>query len=79
VQVSPGFLDKVFSAIEADPNVELEVSLPAQTITILSTGEQESFQINGYKKHNLLNGFDDIDYLQAMKPEILSFAATHSI
>jgi 3-isopropylmalate/(R)-2-methylmalate dehydratase small subunit len=79
VQVTPAFLEKIFSAIEADPKQELEVSLPAQTITILSTGEQESFQINGYKKHNLLNGFDDIDYLQAMKPEILSFAETHAI
>jgi 3-isopropylmalate/(R)-2-methylmalate dehydratase small subunit len=48
--------------------------LPEQTITIVSTGASESFQINGYKKHNLLNGFDDIDYLQAMKDEIATFA-----
>jgi 3-isopropylmalate/(R)-2-methylmalate dehydratase small subunit len=40
----------------------------------VSTGEQESFDINGYKKHNLINGFDDIDYLQAMKSEIMDFA-----
>ncbi len=73
VQVSPGFLDKIFQAIEADPKTELEVSLPDQKITILSTGESESFDINGYKKHNLMNGFDDIDYLQAMKGEIQEF------
>ena len=79
VQVSPEFLEKIFSAIEADPQTELTVSLPEQSITILTTGENESFHINGYKKHNLLNGFDDIDYLQAMKPEILSFAKTHAI
>lgn len=76
VQVSPEFLDKIFTAIEADPKAELEVNLPEQTITILATGEQESFAINGYKKHNLLNGFDDIDYLQAMKDEVKAFAAT---
>lgn len=75
VQVSPEFLDKIFRAIEADPKAELEVNLPEQTITILSTGEQESFAINGYKKHNLMNGFDDIDYLQAMKEEIREFEA----
>lgn len=75
VTVTPGFLDKIFKAIEADPKAELEVNLPEQTISILATGEKESFDINGYKKHNLVNGFDDIDYLQAMKEEIKIFAA----
>lgn len=74
VQVSGEFLNKIFMAIEADPNAELEVDLPAQKITILSTGESESFDINGYKKHNMINGFDDIDYLQAMKEEIRTYA-----
>jgi 3-isopropylmalate dehydratase, small subunit len=76
VQVSPEFLDKIFTAIEANTNTELEVNLPNQTITILATGEKESFEINGYKKHNLMNGFDDIDFLQAMKEDIQKFAAT---
>jgi 3-isopropylmalate/(R)-2-methylmalate dehydratase small subunit len=76
VQVSPEFLDKIFLAIEANPNTELEVNLPEQTITIQATGEKESFEINGYKKHNMTNGFDDIDYLQSMKNEIQSFATT---
>lgn len=75
VTVSAAFLDKIFTAIEADPNTELEVNLPDQKITILATGESESFDINSYKKHNLTNGFDDIDYLQAMKSDIQSFAA----
>ena len=74
VQVSPEFLQKIFEAIEADPKTELEVDLPAQTITLLSTGQHETFEINGYKKGNLLNGFDDIDYLLNMKSEIKSFA-----
>jgi 3-isopropylmalate/(R)-2-methylmalate dehydratase small subunit len=75
VQVSPEFLDKIFKAIEANPKSELEVNLPEQTITIIATGEKESFAINGYKKHNMMNGFDDIDYLQAMKEEIKEFTA----
>ena len=74
VTVSPEFLEKIFTAIEADPKTELEVNLPEQKITILATGESESFAINGYKKHNMINGFDDIDYLQAMKDEIKTFA-----
>lgn len=76
VQVSPAFLDKIFTAIEKDPNTELEVNLPEQTITILATGEKETFDINDYKKHNMLNGFDDIDYLQSLKQEIKTFAET---
>jgi len=74
VQVSPEFLEQIFNAIYDDPNTELEIHLPNQTITILSTGAQESFEINSYKKGNMLNGFDDIDYLQNMKGEIESFA-----
>lgn len=74
-QVSAEFLDKMFKAIEADPNAEFEVNLPNQTVTILSTGEKESFDINGYKKGNMLNGFDDIDYLQNIKGEIETFAS----
>ncbi len=76
VTVSPEFLDKIFTAIEADPHAQIEVNLQAQSITILATGEAESFAINGYKKHNMLNGFDDIDYLQAMKAEIQQFVET---
>ncbi len=79
VQVTPAFLEKIFTAIEADPKAEIEIDLPAQTITIVASGESESFDINGYKKHNLLNGFDDIDYLQAMKEEILTFAEAKAV
>jgi 3-isopropylmalate/(R)-2-methylmalate dehydratase small subunit len=75
VQVSPSFLEQVFGAIEKDPATELLVDLPNQTITIASTGASESFEINGYKKENLLNGFDDIDYLLNMKGEIEAFAS----
>lgn len=74
VTVSAEFLEKIFTAIETDPKAELEINLPEQKITILATGESESFTINGYKKHNMMNGFDDIDYLQAMKDEIKTFA-----
>ncbi|AQG82037.1 3-isopropylmalate dehydratase small subunit [Spirosoma montaniterrae] len=76
VTVSPEFAEEIFAAINADPNTELEVDLPAQTITLLATGKSEHFAINGYKKHNLTNGYDDIDYLLSMKHEIEQFAET---
>ncbi|MBO9205191.1 MULTISPECIES: 3-isopropylmalate dehydratase small subunit [Niastella] len=74
VQVSEAFLDKIFKAIEANPNTELEVNLPEQKITILGDGASESFEINGYKKHNMTNGYDDIDFLQSLKSEIKTFS-----
>ena len=74
-QVSEGFLDKIFQAIEADPKTDIEIDLHTQTITIVATGEKEGFAINGYKKNNMLNGYDDIDYLQSLSTEIKAFEA----
>ena len=75
VQVSPAFLADIYTAIEEDASTELVVDLPAQTITISSTGASESFDINTYKKGNMTNGFDDIDYLLNIKDSIRDFAA----
>ncbi|MDO1514506.1 3-isopropylmalate dehydratase small subunit [Maribacter confluentis] len=74
VQVSAEFLQKIFDAIEADPSTQIEINLPEQKITLLPTGESESFDINDYKKNNMLNGFDDIDYLLNIKKDIETFA-----
>jgi 3-isopropylmalate/(R)-2-methylmalate dehydratase small subunit len=70
VQVSEHFLHRIFTTVLVDNNEQLEVNLPEQTITILSTGEKESFEINNYKKTCLLNGYDDIDYLLSIKNDI---------
>lgn len=70
VQVSEDFLEKIFAAIAADPAARFEVDLQNQTFAILSTGEKTSFDIDGYKKQCLLNGYDDVDYLMSIRPEI---------
>ncbi|MBK8635309.1 MAG: 3-isopropylmalate dehydratase small subunit [Saprospiraceae bacterium] len=76
VQVSGEFLNSIFEAIEADPTTELEIDLNTQKITLLVTGQSEGFAINGYKKNNMLNGYDDIDFLQSLKEEIGVYAET---
>jgi len=76
VQVSEEFLEKIFNAIEKDPNTEIKVDLPNQSVTLVETSASESFEINSYKKQNMLNGFDDIDYLQNIKSEIQEFVKT---
>ena len=63
VQVSEPFLKELFDSIKANPKTEVEVNLPRQTVTNKATGHSETFDINGYKKHCLMNGLDDIDFL----------------
>ena len=63
VQVSEVFLAELFQSIRENPQTEVEVDLPRQTVTNLATGRSEHFDINGYKKHCLMNGLDDIDFL----------------
>lgn len=70
VVVSEPFLTELFSSIENDPKTEVEVNLPKQTVTNKATGNSEHFEINGYKKHCLMNGLDDIDYLLQNKDKI---------
>ena len=70
VQVSDDFLQKIFSL---DSTSTLTIDVDKQTIMIDATGEQETFDINNYKKTCLLNGYDDIDYLINIKDEIIAF------
>ncbi|WP_435800523.1 3-isopropylmalate dehydratase small subunit [Polaribacter sp.] len=76
VQVSAKFADILFDAIMADPKTEIKVDLPNQQVTLVATGASESFEINTYKKDNMLHGFDDIDYLKNIEDEIVEFAKT---
>jgi 3-isopropylmalate/(R)-2-methylmalate dehydratase small subunit len=74
VQISPEFLEEIFTAINENPETKLIVDLPSQTISLEGTNSSESFDINSYKKENMLNGFDDIDYLTNIKDQIGEFA-----
>ena len=69
------FLRKIFEAVQKDATIQIEVNLERQTIKLLDSSEEtaEVFEINLYKKTCLLNGYDDIDFLLSMKPEIEQF------
>ena len=73
VVVSEGFLKELFDSIFADPKTEVEVNVPTQTITNKATGKSETFEINAYKKHCLMNGLDDIDFLVENKDKIEAY------
>ena len=73
VVVSEGFLQELFATIQDNPKAEVCVDLPRQTVTNLVTGHQETFDINAYKKHCLMNGLDDIDFLVESKDKIVAY------
>ena len=70
VVVSEEFLKELFASIKENPATQVTVNLPEQTITNTATGKSETFEINGYKKHCLMNGLDDIDFLLSNKDKI---------
>ena len=70
VVVSEEFLNELVASIDADPAPQVTVDLPEQTITHNATGKSEKFEINAYKKHCLMNGLDDIDFLLSNKDKI---------
>ncbi len=74
VKVSAEFLDKIFKAVYDDPKIEVTVNLPDQKVLIPKLNLSESFDINSYKKENMLNGYDDIDYLMNIKDNIIQFS-----
>lgn len=76
VVVSEDFLSALFESIAANPSTQVTVDLPAQTITNNATGASERFEINGYKKHCLMNGLDDIDFLLSNKQKIEEYEKT---
>ena len=70
VVVTEPFLQELFKSIAANPKTEVEVDLPHQTVTNKATGKSEKFEINAYKKHCLMKGLDDNDYLIQNKDKI---------
>ena len=75
VQISADFLELIFNSIKKNPDINLKVNLIKQEVSISDFSQIEKFEINPYKKENLMNGFDDIDYLLSMKSEIKKFAS----
>lgn len=75
VIVSEAFQKELFESIAADPKTKVKVDVPKQTITNLTTGRSEHFDINGYKKYCLMNGYDDIDFLLSKAADIEAFEA----
>lgn len=77
VVVSHDFQQELFATVEANPRAEVKVDLPNQTVTNVTTGRSESFDINTYKKFCLMNAYDDIDFLLSNKSKIIEYENSH--
>ena len=77
VVVSHDFQQELFATVEANPRAEVKVDLPNQTVTNVTTGRSESFDINTYKKFCLMNAYDDIDFLLSNKSKIIEYESSH--
>ena len=59
IVLDAGIIDAIFKAIEQNPGFELAIDLDAQVISM--EGQSPiSFEVDGFRKHCLLNGLDDI-------------------
>ena len=74
VQISPKFLEVILERVYKDPSTLIIVDLRKQLIKIQGSEYYENFEINHYKKNNMLNGYDDIDYLLNLKESIQNFS-----
>jgi 3-isopropylmalate/(R)-2-methylmalate dehydratase small subunit len=75
VVVSKEFQQELFETVNTNPQAEVKVDVPNQTVTNMTTGRSETFEINGYKKYCLMNALDDIDFLLENKNKIESWEA----
>lgn len=73
VVVSEAFQQELFSTIASNPQAEVLVDVAKQSVTNLTTGHTEHFPLNNYKKHCLMNGYDDIDFLLAERDKIEAY------
>jgi 3-isopropylmalate/(R)-2-methylmalate dehydratase small subunit len=76
VKLSEAQVDRLVVEAQAS-SLEITVDLEAQTVT-LPSGEEFSFDFDAFRKHCIINGLDDIDYILSHKSEIENFRKTET-
>lgn len=69
-------VDSLFNEVANADGYKLSIDLAVQTVTTPS-GESYSFEVDGVRKHNLLNGLDDIGLTMQQQDKIKAFEAEH--
>ena len=68
---------QLVSLFDEDPTTSVTVDLMNQTL-ILPGGQQVRFPIDSFAKHCLINGVDQLGFLQAEEPAIAAYESAHS-
>jgi len=64
----------LFAAIEKDADARVKIDLAAQKLSLPDGGAVE-FPVDGFSKHCLVEGVDELGYIQQREPEIAAFEA----
>ena len=74
VIVPPDVHAELFGAVEKDPNATVKIDLARQTLTT-PAGRQIGFPVDGFSKHCLLEGVDELGYMLQHEAQIAAFEA----
>jgi len=73
IVLSEAELDRLFAAVAAFPGFTLTIDLERQTVATADGSDVFAFAIDAFRKHCLLNGFDDIGLTLQHADEIRTF------
>jgi 3-isopropylmalate/(R)-2-methylmalate dehydratase small subunit len=76
IVLSAEIVESLFQEVEKEIGYQLSVNLAAQTVTTPS-GSKYSFEVDSVRKHNLLNGLDDIGLTMQHQDKINAFELKH--
>ncbi len=68
-------VEELFQAVAATPGISLTVDLENQKV-VSPAGKEYSFEVDGFRKHCLLNGLDDIGLTLEHADDIRAYEAT---
>jgi len=74
IVVPPDVHAELFAAVAANPDATVKIDLVAQTLTTPG-GRQVQFSVDGFSKHCLVEGVDELGYILSHEAEIAAFEA----
>lgn len=74
IVVPPDVHKKLFETLEANPSAEVHVDLASQTLT-LPDGSKVEFPVDSFSKQCMLDGVDELGFIQKHEAEIAAYEA----
>jgi 3-isopropylmalate/(R)-2-methylmalate dehydratase small subunit len=68
---------RLFAAVEASPDYTVKIDLPSQKL-VLPDGAEVGFPVDGFSKHCLLEGVDELGYIRSLEADIAAYEANRA-